>query len=109
MKARRSQPAPRAPAGAVRTGRAAFRAVVRGRVQGVYFRRFVATRAAELSLRGYARNLADGTVEVVAEGNTRQLGRLLDLLHAGPPAAHVAGVSVAWSDDTGAYGRFSTR
>jgi acylphosphatase len=83
--------------------------MVRGRVQGVYFRRFVATHAAELGLGGFARNLPDGAVEVVAEGDAPQLQRLVDLLHSGPPAARVTGVSVSWSDHTGAYDRFSAR
>ena len=94
---------------APRTGRAAVRAVVRGRVQGVNFRRFVAARAVELGLGGFARNLPDGAVEVVAEGDVPQLLHLVDLLHSGPAAAHVTGVSVSWSDHSGVYHGFGAR
>jgi acylphosphatase len=58
-------------------------ALVRGRVQGVGFRWWTRTRALELGLTGWARNLADGRVEVVAEGPKAQCERLLEVL-AGP-------------------------
>ncbi len=58
-------------------------ALVRGRVQGVGFRWWTRTRALELGLTGWARNLADGRVEVVAEGPRDQCERLLRQL-SGP-------------------------
>lgn len=57
---------------------------VRGRVQGVGFRWWTRARALELGLAGYARNTADGRVEVVAEGSEAVLGRLLELLRETP-------------------------
>ena len=66
---------------------ASLRAVVRGRVQGVFFRDFVRRHADQLNLRGYVRNLPDGGVEVVAEGERPALERLLEYLKEGPPAA----------------------
>ena len=95
--------------GAPNAARAALHAVVGGRVQGVYFRRFVATRAAELGLGGFARNLPDGTVEVVAEGDVPQLRHLMESLRSGPPAARVTSVSASWSDHTGTYDGFGAR
>ena len=86
----------------------ALRAVVRGRVQGVYFRSFVARRGTELGLTGYARNLPDGTVEVWAEGNTAHLQKLLDHLATGPPAARVEKVDTEWSEHTEGYAAFKT-
>jgi acylphosphatase len=63
-----------------------LRAVVYGRVQGVGFRFFVQDEAAKLGLTGYARNLSNGrSVEVVAEGPTPALDRLLASLRRGPP------------------------
>ncbi len=69
------------------------RFLVSGMVQGVGFRWFVARRARALGLSGYARNLADGRVEVVASGEEAEsLRRLEELLRAGPANARVAGV-----------------
>jgi acylphosphatase len=69
------------------------RFVVSGVVQGVGFRWFVARHARSLGLGGYARNLADGRVEVVACGGEREaIGRLEELLRAGPAHARVEGV-----------------
>jgi len=60
---------------------------VRGQVQGVGFRYFVVHRALALNLRGYARNLRDGSVEVVAQGDHAALERLLLLLRQGSSSA----------------------
>ena len=65
---------------------------VNGRVQGVGFRRFVETKAAVLRLQGYARNLADGRVEVYASGPAAALSELCGLLWQGPPFSDVRGV-----------------
>ncbi len=66
------------------------RFVVSGVVQGVGFRWFVARHARSLGLGGYARNLADGRVEVVAcGGGPDALTRLEELLRAGPAHARV--------------------
>jgi acylphosphatase len=82
-------------------------AAVRGRVQGVFFRHFVASVARELGLAGYVRNLASGdTVEVVAEGERTLLNSLLDRLAVGPAGAHVEGTDVEWSDYSGEFTDF---
>ena len=73
---------------------AARRVRVSGRVQGVYFRASTATRANELSLCGYAENRADGTVLVLAAGETAALAELVDWLQQGPPMARVESVEV---------------
>ncbi len=70
----------------------ARRFVVRGRVQGVGFRYFVEKHAQRLDLRGYAKNLADGSVEVVAAGLPARVDELAGYLHQGPRLAHVVGV-----------------
>jgi acylphosphatase len=72
--------------------RAAARFLVTGRVQGVGFRWFVARRAAELGLAGWARNLPGGQVEVVAAGETDAVSRLEECLRAGPRLARVESV-----------------
>jgi acylphosphatase len=73
---------------------AARRAVVRGRVQGVWFRASTAERATALGLRGLAENRPDGSVLVQAAGEPSALAALVDWLHRGPPMARVDGVEV---------------
>lgn len=65
-----------------------------GRVQGVFYRQSTANRALQLGLRGYARNLADGRVEVLVVGEPDRVAELLLWLWRGPPAAHVTEVLV---------------
>jgi acylphosphatase len=66
---------------------------VTGRVQGVYFRHSARTEAKRLKVRGIARNLSDGSVEVVARGSPASVEALRQWLHRGPPAARVDVVS----------------
>jgi acylphosphatase len=71
---------------------ACARFIVTGRVQGVFFRASTRDFALQLGLAGYARNLADGGVEVVASGDGEALAALYAWLHHGPPAARVESV-----------------
>jgi acylphosphatase len=73
---------------------AARRAIVRGRVQGVWFRASTAERAAALGLRGRAENRPDGAVLVQAAGSVAALEALVAWLHRGPPMARVDAVEV---------------
>jgi acylphosphatase len=87
--------------------RATFRAVVRGRVQGVNFRQFVYTRARFLRLGGYVSNLDDGqSVEVVAEGPRGDLDQLLEYLREGPRSAQIEDVEVEWGEATNRWTDF---
>ena len=67
----------------------AARFLVRGKVQGVCFRASAREQALKLGLRGYAKNLPDGRVEVLAEGSATALDALERWLHVGPPMARV--------------------
>lgn len=69
-------------------------AVVRGVVQGVGFRYFAHRAARELNLRGWVRNLPDGSVETVAEGADAAVTEYLSRLSRGPSGARVDGVDV---------------
>lgn len=88
---------------------ASLQATVYGHVQGVFFRAFVAQQAKGLGLTGYVRNLPGGEVEVAAEGERKQLERLLSQLKTGPPAARVEKVATKWSEYSGSYSGFSIR
>ena len=89
---------------------AALRAIVYGRVQGVYFRAFTSKHATELGLTGYVRNLPDGRgVEVQAEGEKDRLEKLIGRLEVGPPAAQVTEVVTDWTEYRGSYTGFSIR
>jgi DNA ligase D-like protein (predicted 3'-phosphoesterase) len=70
------------------------RAVVRGTVQGVFFRDATVSRARELGVLGWVRNADDGTVQVHAEGPAQGVDELIAYLEEGPPAARVEGVEV---------------
>jgi len=69
-----------------------IRFVVRGRVQGVGFRWFVLRVARTEGLAGWVRNLPDGSVELLATGETGALARLRAALRLGPPASRVEAV-----------------
>ncbi len=68
--------------------------LVAGRVQGVFYRATVARRAQELAIRGYARNLADGRVEVLACGDKEAVETFVTWLWTGSSASKVTSVDV---------------
>jgi acylphosphatase len=65
---------------------------IHGRVQGVGFRYFTTKNAKETGVRGWVKNMPDGTVEVFLSGNKLQVKRMKKLLHSGPISAHVTNV-----------------
>ncbi|MFC5750283.1 acylphosphatase [Actinomadura rugatobispora] len=81
----------------------------RGRVQGVGFRWWVRSRSLELGLVGSATNLADGRVEIVAEGSRPACERLLELLRGEGTPGRVAGVAERWSEPRGEGPGFQER
>src|SRR5258708_35575466 len=68
------------------------RFLVTGKVQGVYFRHSTRLQAERLGVRGVARNLPDGSVEVIAHGTPEAVQDLREWLQRGPPGARVAAV-----------------
>lgn len=85
------------------------RCIVRGRVQGVAFRAHTLREARKLGLAGWVRNLPDGSVELIAEGERHDLETLEVWLHHGPPHASVSDVETQWLDSIGDLGPFSVR
>ena len=89
---------------------ASVQVIVYGYVQGVFFRDFTSRRARELGLTGYVRNLRDiEALEVQAEGERKQLEKLIGYLEVGPPRAKVTRVVTNWSEYTGSYSGFKIR
>jgi len=80
--------------------------VVRGRVQGVFFRASAQREARRLGLTGFVQNRRDNGVELVAEGNEDELRELLAYCNRGPSAARVDRVEVRWRSYTGEFSEF---
>lgn len=80
--------------------------VVRGRVQGVYFRASAQREARRLGLTGWVRNRPDGFVELLAEGEEEGLKDLIAWANRGPSAARVERVDTRWRSFTGEYSDF---
>jgi len=72
-------------------------AIVRGRVQGVWFRGWTRETARALGVTGWVRNLPDGAVEVLAHGTQEQLEQLEAALWQGPPLARVTSIEATHS------------
>jgi acylphosphatase len=87
----------------------AVRARVSGRVQGVGFRYSTLQEARQLSLSGWVRNLADGCVEVFAQGSEAGVDELVGWLAVGPRSASVINVEVAAAEPDDGLSTFSVR
>ena len=68
--------------------------IVSGTVQGVFFRANVRNKALELGLNGYAKNLDNGNVEIVAQGNEDKLKELIEFIKKGPGIAKVENIQI---------------
>ncbi len=85
-------------------------ALISGRVQGVSFRYHTLHVAQSLGVTGWVRNLPDGRVEVLAEGDGQKLQRLEQFLRRGPPAARVTDFYCRWDDaPEGSFAEFELR
>jgi len=83
--------------------------LVSGRVQGVFYRQSTVDEARRLGLAGWVRNLPDGRVEVLAEGEREGLEALARFCRRGPPAARVDDVAAEWSALQGDLAPFAAR
>ena len=79
---------------------------VLGRVQGVFFRDHTQKWANSLQLAGWVKNLWDGRVEVMVEGDKEKIQSLINQLEEGPPLAHVDSVDVTWEEYKGEFADF---
>lgn len=83
--------------------------VFRGRVQGVYFRAHCAEKAGELGLDGHVRNMPDGSVEAVFEGDRSLIESCIEWNKTSQPYARVETVEVAWREPKGDARGFHVR
>ena len=83
-----------------------FHAYISGRVQGVFFRWETKDLANKLKIKGWAKNLRDGRVEVVAEGEEEALRKLEQFLHKGPTYARVTKVELEWEQFKNEFDQF---
>jgi acylphosphatase len=86
-----------------------IRAIVHGRVQGVGYRFFAERYAIELGVTGYAKNLDNGDVEIVAQGAKPSLETYLVKLHEGPRLSKVTEIEVEWQLVSEHYPSFDIR
>lgn len=80
---------------------------VRGHVQGVFFRFETRTKAMQHKVTGWVKNLRDGRVEAVFEGEKEAVEAMIDFCRRGPSGATVTGVDVLWEEPKGEFDRFS--
>jgi acylphosphatase len=81
--------------------------VIKGRVQGVFFRAAAQREARRLGVTGWVKNRTDGSVEVLAEGDEDSIRELMMWANHGPSAARVDQVDVRWRGYTGEFPEFS--
>jgi acylphosphatase len=79
---------------------------IKGRVQGVFFRQSTQLKAQSLGVKGWIRNLFDGRVEAVFEGDKSQVEMLVDYCRHGPPAARVENIEVNYENYKGEFYSF---
>ena len=80
----------------------AAKIIVNGTVQGIFFRSFCKEHADKLKLTGFVRNLEDGNLEVVVEGDGDSIKMMIEFLKQGPGHAHIRSVNateIKWSGD----------
>jgi acylphosphatase len=75
--------------------------IVSGRVQGVFYRRFVKINADRLKIKGYVKNLSNGNVEIVFEGHEEKINNLINECRKGPAGAYVEDIEISKIDING--------
>ncbi len=83
--------------------------LIKGRVQGVFFRAETGSQAYGLGVVGWVKNRWDGRVEAVLEGEEKDIQKMINWCYKGPPAAIIEDVEVKWEDYRGEFTSFSIR
>ena len=82
---------------------------ISGIVQGVFFRAATRRAAADLNLTGWVRNMDDGCVEAVFEGEDAEVNKMIEWCKVGPPSARVEGVTTSEEHYTGGFNDFNIK
>ena len=85
------------------------RTIVTGRVQGVWYRARTRDQAVGLGVTGFVRNLPDGSVEIVAQGDDKKVDALMDWARQGPPMAEVSGLRISEAPEDEKLSTFEVR
>jgi acylphosphatase len=83
--------------------------VIEGLVQGVYFRASTREEAVRLDVGGWVRNLPDGSVEALFEGEKKKVEEIVGWCYKGPPGARVIKVDLKWEPYKGEFRHFDVR
>ncbi len=83
--------------------------IIKGIVQGVFYRAFTRDIATQLGLKGWARNLPNGNVEALFEGDKEEVEQAIRQCSMGPPGSRVDGIDVEWKDYQGDLKDFQVR
>jgi acylphosphatase len=82
---------------------------IKGKVQGVYFRQNMRIVSKRHKVNGWVRNLKDGRVEAILEGDEMNVSEVIEWCHAGPPEAKVEDVKLEYESYTGEFDNFTVR
>ncbi len=83
--------------------------IIHGLVQGVWFRQSTKDEALRIGVGGWVRNLPDGSVEALFEGEKKKVEELVGWCHKGPPGARVNKVEISWEPHKGEFTHFDIR
>ena len=79
---------------------------ISGKVQNVFYRDFVKRHAIALNVTGWVKNLPDGKVEIIAEGEKEKVKQMVDWVKQGPPAAQVSNIDIERKEYKGEFKEF---
>jgi acylphosphatase len=82
---------------------------IRGRVQGVFFRSETMHEAKQLGVTGWVRNIPDGRVEAIFEGEQENVKALIEFCKRGPPGARVTNADIIWENYIGEFRNFEVK
>lgn len=82
---------------------------IEGRVQGVGFRHYTKTNARRNGAKGWVKNLPDGRVEAVFEGDEETLDRMIELVKEGPASSRVVDVEISWEPPKNDFDDFNVK
>ncbi len=83
--------------------------IIHGLVQGVWFRASTREQALRIGVGGWVRNLSDGTVQALFEGEKKKVEEIIAWCHRGPSGASVSKVDISWEPYRGEFKQFEIR